>query len=106
MDAVSELTQSVMRRDGMYQEKVRVTMRNGLYRDAMNVVQVANQYSSEVYIDKGRKSANAKSVLGMIALSIQPGDTVTVRAQGADAGHALKSLCHVIGVSMNIRNEY
>lgn len=90
----------------MYREKVKAQERNGIYENAANVARVASQYASEIYIEKGNKCANAKSVLGIVALMMEEGDVVTVSAQGSDAGMALKNVCQTLGEALHLRNEY
>lgn len=90
----------------MYREKVKAQKGSSPYEEAIRIVRVASKYTSEVYIEKGNKCANAKSVLGIVALMLEEGDIVTVSAQGADAGIALKTVCQTIGEALHLRNEY
>lgn len=89
----------------MYREKI-VSSKVMTHPLAVEFVQEANRFTSDIYVDKEQKSANAKSVLGVIALMIQPGDVVTLSAQGPDAGPALSRLCSLIGETTQFRNEY
>ena len=48
------------------------------------LVQKASQFSSRVYIEVGTKSINAKSIMGMMSLSVGNGDQVVVVTEGTD----------------------
>lgn len=48
------------------------------------LVQEASQYMSQIYLQVGSKKVNAKSIMGMMSLSLLDGDVVTVVAEGQD----------------------
>ena len=48
------------------------------------LVQKASQFSSTVHIEVGAKKVNAKSIMGMMSLSVCNGDEVVVVTEGAD----------------------
>mgnify|MGYP005800502883 FL=1 len=48
------------------------------------LVQEASQYASKVYIQVGEKNVNAKSIMGMMSLSLAGGDQITVVTDGED----------------------
>ena len=48
------------------------------------LVQKASQYASKVYIQVGEKNINAKSIMGMMSLTMGEGDEFTVVADGED----------------------
>ena len=52
------------------------------------LVQEASQYASKVYIQVAEKNINAKSIMGMMSLSLMDGDLVTVVADGKDEEEA------------------
>ena len=52
------------------------------------LVQEASQYASKVYIQVAEKNINAKSIMGMMSLSLMDGDFVTVVADGKDEEEA------------------
>ena len=51
------------------------------------LVQVANQYSSSIYVESGNKKVNAKSIMGLRA-----GESVTVHADGSDEEDAVDKI--------------
>ena len=52
------------------------------------LVQTASQFESKVYIDCEDKHVNAKSIMGMMTLTLTNGNQVTVSADGADENEA------------------
>lgn len=56
------------------------------------VVQVCSKYASEITFKQGSKNVNAKSIMGVISLALQPDDSVTIVAEGTDESEALKAV--------------
>ena len=48
------------------------------------LVQKASQFASTVHIEGGTKKVNAKSIMGMMSLSVCGGDEIVVVTNGAD----------------------
>ncbi len=48
------------------------------------LVQKASQYASTVHIEVGSKKVNAKSIMGMMSLSVCGGDKIVVVTEGRD----------------------
>ena len=48
------------------------------------LVQKASQFTSKVHIEIGTKKVNAKSIMGMMSLSVCGGDEVVVVTEGTD----------------------
>ncbi len=46
--------------------------------NASQFVQLTSSYKENIYVKKGDKTADGKSLLGLIALSIQPGQQVEI----------------------------
>lgn len=72
-----------------------VTIQNnvGLHaRPATFFIQKANSYKSSIWVEKGDRRVNAKSLLGVLSLGIVKGMTVTLIADGADEAEALEGL--------------
>jgi catabolite repression HPr-like protein len=55
-------------------------------------VQRASQHESRIYIEIGDKRVNAKSIMGMMSLVLDNGETLTVSADGADEKEAVVDL--------------
>ena len=76
-----------------------VTIQNnvGLHaRPATFFIQKANSYNSSIWVEKGDRRVNAKSLLGVLSLGIVKGMTVTLIADGADEAEALEGLSELI----------
>ena len=76
-----------------------VTVQNsvGLHaRPATFFIQKANSYKSSVWVEKGDRRVNAKSLLGVLSLGVVQGMRITLIADGADEEEALKGLAELI----------
>ena len=76
-----------------------VTIQNnvGLHaRPATFFIQKANSYKSSIWVEKGDRRVNAKSLLGVLSLGIVKGMAVTLIADGADEAEALEGLSELI----------
>ena len=56
------------------------------------LVQEASQYASKVYIKVENKSINAKSIMGMMSLSLAEGEEVTILTEGEDEEKAAEGI--------------
>jgi len=69
---------------------MKVQLDNGLEARPVAVfVQVASQYESSVYVEVDGKKVNAKSIMGMMSLGLDNGETLTVVADGSDESAAV-----------------
>ena len=69
----------------MVKKTVKVQCETGLEaRPIAMLVQKASQFSSRVHIEVGTKSINAKSIMGMMSLSVGNGDELVVVTEGVD----------------------
>ena len=69
-----------------------VTIQNDMEiedRPIAHLVQEASQYVSQIYILMDDKKINAKSIMGMMSLRLQKGESVEVVADGADEAEAV-----------------
>lgn len=53
------------------------------------LVQIANDFKSQIYFESDNKHVNAKSIMGMMTLALYPGEPVTVSASGEDEEAAI-----------------
>ena len=73
--------------------EVIVRCESGLHnRQATYFVQKANEFESSISVESGSRRMNAKSLLGIMSLSIVTGATVILSADGRDAEDALNAL--------------
>ena len=74
----------------MIKKSMRVQLDNGLEARPVAVfVQVASQYESTIYVEVDDKKVNAKSIMGMMSLGLDNGETLTVVADGSDESAAV-----------------
>ena len=66
------------------------------------LVQEASQYASQVYILMGSKKINAKSIMGMMSLTLLPGEEITVVANGTDEKEAAAGIERFL---VNVKNR-
>jgi len=60
------------------------------------LVQKASQFQSHISLILEEKTANAKSIMGIISLNLQNGSTVAIVAKGEDAQQAVTELENII----------
>jgi catabolite repression HPr-like protein len=66
---------------------------------AASLVQVACQFDSNVYLEVENKKVNAKSIMGMMSLSIYEGCQVKIITKGTDETEAMEKLEEYLTVS-------
>lgn len=77
--------------------RVVILNRVGLHaRPARLLVQTAAQFQAQIQIQAGNKSANARSILGVMKLGAASGDTLHIHAEGEDAEEAVKTLIELV----------
>ena len=82
----------------MRTKTVQVNVGDGL--DARSValcVQQASGFESKIHLTNGARRMNAKSLMGMMALGIAPGDEVEIEADGPDEEEALEAMASFFG---------
>ena len=73
----------------MIKKPITIHLSTGLEaRPVAQLVQVASQYESKIHVEVEEKRVNAKSIMGMMSLSLMDGDLVTVVADGKDEKEA------------------
>ncbi|SFU53616.1 HPr family phosphocarrier protein [Alicyclobacillus macrosporangiidus] len=81
----------------MVEQTVTLNNRSGLHaRPATLLVREAGKHPCNVWIRKGDKEVDAKSILGVMSLAVGRGETITVRADGSGEEAALKALVELI----------
>ena len=77
----------------MIRKSITIGISNGLEaRPIEMLVQVASQYTSNIYLESEARKVNAKSIMGMMSLGLDNGESVTVSVDGADEEEAMKSI--------------
>ena len=79
--------------DALFSKPVILPNANGLHaRPAAVFAQAAKGFNASIYLHKQTQSANAKSLVAIMALQTVQGDTLQVSAAGHDADVAIKAL--------------
>ncbi len=55
-------------------------------------VQKAGEFESSIYIQSGNMKANAKSLMGMLTMQLDPAQPVVITAEGADEAAACEAM--------------
>ena len=77
----------------MITKSIEIKLPRGLEaRPVAELVQLASKYDSTVHIEAQSKKVNAKSIMGMMTLTLESGENVTVIAEGADEEAAVADL--------------
>ena len=61
-------------------------------RPAALFAKTANQFSSEILVEKDDETVNAKSIMGLMMLAAGRGSRIRVHASGQDASEALQAI--------------
>ncbi|MBA4548257.1 HPr family phosphocarrier protein [Thermoactinomyces intermedius] len=81
----------------MVEKKVTVQLETGLHaRPAALFVQEANKFASEIFVVKGNKKVNAKSIMGIMSLAVSRGTEITITAEGSDEEEAVEKLVELV----------
>lgn len=77
----------------MIKKPIIINLATGLEaRPVAQLVQVASQYDSDIYVEVGNKKVNAKSIMGMMTLGLDAGEEIVVSANGEDEEAAMTSI--------------
>ena len=56
------------------------------------LVQKASRYDSIIYLEAGERKVNAKSIMGMMSITIDEGDELMIKCDGTDEGDAIDTV--------------
>lgn len=77
----------------MIQRDFTISNKLGLHaRPSAQLTQVASRFASEVWIAKGGRRVNAKSIMGVMMLAAGCGSVVSIDANGPDEAAALDAV--------------
>ena len=78
-------------------QKTKICNIAGLHaRAAAKLVQLCGKFKSEIKIVRGRSSANAKSIMGVMMLAAGCGTQITLEVRGPDAKRAADAVVRLI----------
>ena len=90
----------------MVRTQIYIQCRNGLHlRPATAMCAEAQKYESAIHLFFEGKTANAKSVLSVLACGIKEGARIELRAEGPDEEKALHATAAVLLRSMNEQED-
>ena len=90
-----ELTESV------HEIEVEIKNAEGLHmRPAMQFVDLAGKFGSDIHVSNEEQSVDAKSIMQMTMLAATCGTKLLIRAEGVDAREAIEALQELVEVKM------
>ena len=76
---------------------IKIINKLGLHaRASAKLTQVANQFESDIWIEKNDKKVNAKSIMGVMMLAASQGADIKISTEGVDEKEALDSIAALI----------
>ena len=82
----------------MTRTEIEITNKLGLHaRASAKLTQLATGFESEVWMEKGNRRVNAKSIMGVMMLAAEKGAKVIVETAGSDEHAAMDALLKLIG---------
>jgi phosphocarrier protein len=66
-------------------------------RPSAKVTQLASKFQCEVWMSKGTRRINAKSIMGVMMLAAARGSVIVIETDGADEAEAGRALADLIG---------
>ena len=79
------------------QQEVRVVNKYGLHaRPAMQLVQLANSYTSTIEVSNGTLTVDGKSIMSVMRLGAAKGATLKFVADGEDAQEAVAAMAKLV----------
>ena len=81
----------------MARAEVQIINKLGLHaRASAKLTQLAGSFPCDVFISRGERRVNAKSIMGVMMLAAGKGTTVTLETQGASEQEAMDALLALI----------
>jgi len=77
----------------MTRKEIIVNNTSGLEsKPAALFIQKASNFKCNIWVEKGERKANAKSLLGLLSLGVGSGNRITIIAEGEDESQAVSEL--------------
>jgi phosphotransferase system HPr (HPr) family protein len=81
----------------MIEKEIIIRNKTGLHaRPAAILVQRANEYKSEIFLEKGDDRVNAKSIMGVMMLAAAEGSALKIIVQGDDEEDAIEQISKLL----------
>jgi phosphocarrier protein HPr len=82
----------------MVKREIKVTNKLGLHaRASAKLTQLASRYQSQVFLARGGRRVNAKSIMGVMMLAAGIGATLELEVDGPDEAEAAQALEKLFG---------
>ena len=82
----------------MLTQETEIINKLGLHaRASAKLTQLAGKFQCEIWMSKGSRRINAKSIMGVMMLAAGKGSTVTLETDGPDEADAMAALLALIG---------
>ena len=77
----------------MLQQDVEINNKLGLHaRASAKLTQLAGRFKSDIWISRGDRRVNAKSIMGVMMLAASKGTMINLETSGEDESEAMDSL--------------
>ena len=81
----------------MIEREVTIVNKLGLHaRAASKLVNCASAFAAEVWLQRGEREINGKSIMGVLTLAAGKGTVLLVRTEGADEAQAMDHIQQLI----------
>lgn len=81
----------------MIQRHMTIVNKLGLHaRAASKLVNCASSFAAEIWLQRGEREINGKSIMGVLTLAAGKGTILAVRADGSDENQALETIQQLI----------
>ena len=81
----------------MFEKEIVIQNQVGLHaRPATFFIQKANEFKSNIWVEKEERKVSAKSLLGVLSLGITQGTSIKIVADGSDAEAAVTALVELV----------
>lgn len=81
----------------MVEKEIKIKNKTGLHaRPAAIVVQKANEYYADIFLEKGEDRINAKSIMGVMMLAAAEGSILKIVANGEDEQIAIENISKLL----------
>jgi phosphocarrier protein len=80
----------------MVEKIVTIQNRAGIHaRPAALLVQTANRFSADIFLEKDGEKINGKSIMGILTLAATYNSPLKIIADGSDEQEALQTICRL-----------
>jgi len=86
----------------MVRQTVKILNRHGLHtRPATVLVTLCSRFKSDIFLIYKNVRVNAKSILGVLVLAVEPNAEVTIEVDGPDEQEALAAIVELLANKFN-----